>query len=181
MILMQSWHWTQILNLTHAIHQRLFEISHHTVSTILNLHSLPYICAVTSVHNITNTQFITCGADDTGLINLKKKKQNVTELAVCNGENSNNRFNGPLSRMSRVSWHQKTAHSLTSCLHTTHTHTHNRFTALWKLSGTTRVSRYQKKHSLHTTCVINFLHFLWSIASSLKELSSLAILYTTHF
>ena len=28
-----------------------------------------------------------------------------------------------------------------------HTHTHNRFTALWNLSGTTRVSRYQKKHS----------------------------------
>jgi len=27
------------------------------------------------------------------------------------------------------------------------THTHNRFTALWILSGTTRVSRYQKKHS----------------------------------
>ena len=26
-------------------------------------------------------------------------------------------------------------------------HTHNRFTALWNLSGTTRVSRYQKKHS----------------------------------
>jgi len=29
----------------------------------------------------------------------------------------------------------------------THTHTHNRFMALWNLSGTTRVSRYQKKHS----------------------------------
>jgi len=28
-----------------------------------------------------------------------------------------------------------------------HTHTHNRFTALWNLSGTTRVSRYPKKHS----------------------------------
>jgi len=28
-----------------------------------------------------------------------------------------------------------------SCLHT---HTHNRFTALWNLSGKTRVSRYQK-------------------------------------
>jgi len=27
------------------------------------------------------------------------------------------------------------------------THTHNRFTALWILIGTTRVSRYQKKHS----------------------------------
>ena len=29
----------------------------------------------------------------------------------------------------------------------TPTQTHNRFTALWILSGTTRVSRYQKKHS----------------------------------
>jgi len=27
------------------------------------------------------------------------------------------------------------------------THTHNHFTAVWILSGTTRVSRYQKKHS----------------------------------
>jgi len=27
------------------------------------------------------------------------------------------------------------------------THRHNRFTALWNLSRTTRVSRYQKKHS----------------------------------
>jgi len=33
------------------------------------------------------------------------------------------------------------------------THTHNRFTALWNLSGTTRMSRYQKKHSpTHTHC-----------------------------
>ena len=31
--------------------------------------------------------------------------------------------------------------------------THNRFTALWILSGTTRVSQYQKKHSpTHTRC-----------------------------
>jgi len=30
---------------------------------------------------------------------------------------------------------------------TNYTHTHNHFTALWNLSGTTRVSRYQKKHS----------------------------------
>jgi len=29
----------------------------------------------------------------------------------------------------------------------THIHTHNPFTALWILSGTTRVSRYRKKHS----------------------------------
>ena len=42
---------------------------------------------------------------------------------------------------------------LTSYLHT-HTHTHNRFMALWKLSGTTRVSRYQKKHSPTTLIVV---------------------------
>jgi len=31
--------------------------------------------------------------------------------------------------------------------HSHSTHTHNCFTALWTLSGTTRVSQYQKKHS----------------------------------
>ena len=39
---------------------------------------------------------------------------------------------------------------LRTCTHAhthTHTHTHNHFTSLWNLSGTTRVSRYQKKHS----------------------------------
>jgi len=33
------------------------------------------------------------------------------------------------------------------------THTHNRFMALWILSGTTWVSRYQKKHS--PTVIVN--------------------------
>ena len=33
-------------------------------------------------------------------------------------------------------------------------HTHNRFTALWNLSGKTRVSRYQKKHSPTTLIVV---------------------------
>ena len=42
--------------------------------------------------------------------------------------------------------HFKWAKSVCVC-HITHTHTHNRFTALWNLSGTTRVSRYQEKHS----------------------------------
>jgi len=55
------------------------------------------------------------------------------------------------------------------------THTHNHFTALWILSGTTRVSRYQKKHSpTHTYCgqssLICFLHLLRSMASSLLNL-----------
>jgi len=36
----------------------------------------------------------------------------------------------------------------------THTHQHNRFTALWNLSGKTRVSRYQKKHSPTTLIVV---------------------------
>jgi len=34
------------------------------------------------------------------------------------------------------------------------THTHNRFTALWNLSGTTRVSWYQKKHSPTTLIMV---------------------------
>ena len=43
----------------------------------------------------------------------------------------------------------------------THKHTHNRFTALWNLSRTTRVSRYQKKHSPTTLMVvINHLYLL---------------------
>jgi len=60
----------------------------------------------------------------------------------------------------------------------THTHTHTQtqpFNGLW--SGTTRVGRYQEKHSpTHThpvqlTSFINFLHVLRSIASSLFNLS----------
>jgi len=51
-----------------------------------------------------------------------------------------------------------------------------RFTALWILSGTTWVSRYQKKHSpTHTyhgpqSSLICFLHLLRSTASSLLNL-----------
>jgi len=62
---------------------------------------------------------------------------------------------------------------LTLCCNDTHTHNH--FTALWILSGTTRVSRYQKKHSpTHTYCghqssLICLLHLLRSMASSLLE------------
>ena len=58
----------------------------------------------------------------------------------------------------------------------THTHTHNHFMALRILSGTTWVSRYQKKHSpTHTyrgnqSSLICFLHLLWSMASSLFNL-----------
>ena len=52
------------------------------------------------------------------------------------------------------------------------THTHNHFTALWILSGTTWVSRYQKKHSPthtyrgHQSFLICVLHLLLSVASS---------------
>ena len=57
-----------------------------------------------------------------------------------------------------------------------HTQTHNHFTALWILSRTTRVSRYQKKHSPthtyrgHQSSLIGFLHLLRSMASSLFNL-----------
>jgi len=48
----------------------------------------------------------------------------------------------------------KCMHSNNFISYLSHTHTHNRFTALWKLSGTTRVSRYQKKHSPTTLIVV---------------------------
>ena len=53
-----------------------------------------------------------------------------------------------------------------------YSHTHNCFTALWILSGTTRVSQYQKKHSPYTyrghqSSLICFIHLLRSMASSL--------------
>jgi len=60
-------------------------------------------------------------------------------------------------------------------VHSSHTraHTHNRFTAVWILSGTIWVSRYKKKHAPTHTCrghqstLICFIHILWSMASSL--------------
>jgi len=57
-----------------------------------------------------------------------------------------------------------------------HTHAHNCFTVFWILSVMTRVSRYQKKHSLthtyrdHQSSLICFLHLLRSMASSLFNL-----------
>jgi len=55
-----------------------------------------------------------------------------------------------------------------------HTHTHNHFmVALWTSSGTTRVTRFKKKHSPtytyrgHQSSFICFIHLLWSMASSL--------------
>ena len=55
-------------------------------------------------------------------------------------------------------------------------HYYNHFTTLWILSGTTRVRRYQKKHSPthtylgHQSSLICFLYLLWSMASSLFNL-----------
>jgi len=52
-------------------------------------------------------------------------------------------------------------------------HTHNCFMAVWVLCGTTRVSRYQKKHSPtytyhgHQSSLVCFIHLLRSMASSL--------------
>ena len=57
------------------------------------------------------------------------------------------------------------------------------FNSLW--SGTTRVSRYQKKHSpththpVHQTSFINFLHLLRSMASSLFSLRAWESCLTT--
>ena len=53
---------------------------------------------------------------------------------------------------------------------------YHHFMALWNLSRTTWVSRYQNKHSpTHTCCghqslIICFLHLLWSMASSFLKL-----------
>jgi len=61
-----------------------------------------------------------------------------------------------------------------ACMHARmHAHTHNRFMAHKTLSGTTWVSRYQKKHSPthafrdHQSSLICFFHLKWSMASSL--------------
>jgi len=57
-----------------------------------------------------------------------------------------------------------------------HTRIHNCFMTLWILSGTTRVSRYQKKHSPshnyrgHQSSLICFIHLMLSMASSLFNL-----------
>jgi len=67
-----------------------------------------------------------------------------------------------------------------------YTHTHNHFMALRTLSGTTWVSRYQKKHSpTHTYCVhrsslICFIHLLRSMASSLFNLRAWQFLFTVY-
>jgi len=56
---------------------------------------------------------------------------------------------------------------------------YNHFMALRILSGTSRVSRYQKKHSPshtyhgHQSSLICFLHLLWYMASSLFNLHAL--------
>ena len=66
-----------------------------------------------------------------------------------------------------------------------YTHTHNCFTALWILSRTTCMSRYQKKHSPtytyrdHQSSSICFLHILRSITSSLFNLRAWQSFCTT--
>ena len=69
-------------------------------------------------------------------------------------------------------------------LQDSNTYAHNHFTALLTLSRTTRVSRYQKKHSRthnhcgHQSSLICFLHLLRSMASSLFNLGTLESLST---
>jgi len=73
-------------------------------------------------------------------------------------------------------------------IQTSHTYTrtsHNRSTALWILSGTTQVSRYQKKHSPththhgHQISLICFLRLLRSMVSSLFNPRTLQSFSTT--
>jgi len=65
---------------------------------------------------------------------------------------------------------------LTQSISDLNIHSYNRFMALWILSGTTRVSQHQKKHSPthtysgHQSSLICFFHLLRSKASSLFNL-----------
>jgi len=51
-----------------------------------------------------------------------------------------------------------------------HTHTHNRFTALWNLSGKTRVSRYQKKLFVRWPKIIEFYLHIQMLPAKLASL-----------
>ena len=57
------------------------------------------------------------------------------------------------------------------------THTHNRFTALWNLSGTTRVSRYQKTHSPTTLKqeTVSAIGISWAICKSALRSSQITM------
>jgi len=87
-------------------------------------------------------------------------------------------FNPPSDTQISILHHQLDNCKLDNYRHRhrhTHTHTHTQpFDGRW--SGTTWVGRYQKKHSPthnhpdHQTYFINFLHLLWSVASSLFSL-----------
>ena len=74
---------------------------------------------------------------------------NVTSPDVTTFSASVHRVSGSMKYLKQVSF-------LIISLNSEHTQTYNCFTALWILSGTTRVSRYLKKHSpTHTNVVIN--------------------------
>jgi len=61
----------------------------------------------------------------------------------------------------------------------THT-THNRSTALWILSGTTRVSRYQKKHSpVSLATKSKSIAFLMSFQRNLASIGPMAMLFAS--
>jgi len=53
------------------------------------------------------------------------------------------------------------------------THTHNCFTALWILSGTSRVSRYQKKHYPFTLIVVIKHPYLLSPSTTIHGVLSI--------
>jgi len=58
--------------------------------------------------------------------------------------------------------------------------THNCFTDVWTLSGTTRLSWYQKKHSLthlSWSSLICFLHLLRSMATPPVQLTCLTVFF----
>jgi len=83
-------------------------------------------------------------------------------------------------------WHYMYHTCISATLYHTHTHPHTHTQPFYgPLSGTTRVSRYQKKHSpthhRHHPIFISFFHLPRSIASSLFKLRAWQSFCTTSF
>jgi len=142
------------------------------------------------IHHLTKTLFTTITTII--IITTAETKVALSRCKCCRDTvkiKTNNHATGPI-----VVWHvmlittMQLCYQLTQMQHTINTtcrinkkvkllsYYYNCFTALWILSGTTRVSRYQKKHSPthtyrgHQSSLICVLHLLRSMASSLFNL-----------
>jgi len=112
-----------------------------------------------------NNTFASCSLDRTVKVHLSAVLSSV--YTVHAAQYSTTHVQSNLNRIARP----------VSC--GAHTHTHNHFTALWTLSGITRVSRYQKVHfaifwrcislSAVEKCTFNFVFFMFHcVACSCK-------------